>query len=48
MIYRRATLDDCPLLAELNHQLIQDSRLKSFHETHDSLRAPLLRAQISV
>lgn len=24
MIFRAATLDDCPLLAELNHQLIQD------------------------
>jgi predicted acetyltransferase len=24
MTYRRATSDDCPLLAELNHQLIRD------------------------
>jgi ribosomal protein S18 acetylase RimI-like enzyme len=24
MNFRRATLDDCPLLAELNHQLIRD------------------------
>jgi len=24
MTYRRATTDDCPLLAELNHQLIHD------------------------
>jgi GNAT superfamily N-acetyltransferase len=24
MTYRRATQDDCPLLAELNHQLIRD------------------------
>ena len=24
MIFRRATLDDCALLAELNHQLIRD------------------------
>jgi GNAT superfamily N-acetyltransferase len=24
VIFRRATLDDCPLLAQLNHQLIQD------------------------
>jgi predicted acetyltransferase len=24
MTFRRATLDDCPLLAELNHQLIRD------------------------
>ena len=24
MKFRRATLDDCPLLAELNHQLIRD------------------------
>ncbi|SRR6266511_970176 len=26
MIYRRATADDCPLLAELNHQLIHDEK----------------------
>jgi predicted acetyltransferase len=24
MLFRTATLDDCPLLAELNHQLLQD------------------------
>lgn len=26
MTFRFATLDDCPLLAELNHQLLQDER----------------------
>src|SRR5579859_2231567 len=29
MTYRRATTNDCPLLAELNHQLIQDEGHKN-------------------
>jgi ribosomal protein S18 acetylase RimI-like enzyme len=29
MTYRQATIDDCPLLAELNHQLIQDEGHRS-------------------
>jgi len=30
MTFRAATVDDCPLLAELNHQLIRDEGHRNF------------------
>ena len=41
MTFRRATLDDCALLAELNHQLIRDEGHRnkmSVHELEQRMR----------